>query len=501
MPVNYLKSTIFLILFSLILRLFIASQLEFGNDEVYYWLYAKYPAISHFDHPAMVGFFIQFFSLDLLFDSELAIRLSAIIPASFNMFLVFLIGKYLKDEQTGFIATILYNLSIYGLIISGTFILPDAPLIFFWLLSFYLLIQVLPKKPLDVNQNLLLLAFFFIGCAIYSKYQAVYLLIGGGLYVLFFNREWLKEWRLYVGLIFPLIAVGLIYYWNYQNDFISYKFHGERVSFFNFEFNHNSFLREVLGQFGYNNPYIFILTVIMLIHFFKNRFLFDKKVVWLFLCFSLPLIFTTIYLSVSRDTLPHWSGVSYITLLPLIAVYISKKKHIIKKLLRGFSALLVVLILATFVITKGWFLSVPSSEKKEQLGRKDVLMDLYGWKQTSKKITKVLEDKKLKHLPIISNRWYPASHIDYYIAKPNKMKVYGVGALNDIHKYYWINKTYPKLQNNVLYITDSRNYQHPNDLYKADYQQIKEITAIPIQRNGVVVKYVFLFELNKLEVL
>ena len=81
------------------LRLFLAGNLEFGNDEVYYWLYAKYPDLSHFDHPPMVGFFIQFFTGNLYFDSEFFIRLAAIIPTSINMYVVFLIGSYIKSGK------------------------------------------------------------------------------------------------------------------------------------------------------------------------------------------------------------------------------------------------------------------------------------------------------------------------------------------------------------------------------------------------------------------
>ena len=138
----------------------------------------------------------------------------------------------------------------------GTFILPDAPLVLFWLLSFYYFIQTIPEfsnKKLNLK---LMLGFLFAGCAIYSKYQAVYLLLGVGLYVLLFNRSWLKNTFFYLGFVFPLIAVALIFYWNYDNDFISYKFHGNRVSLFSFKFNKNSFIREILGQFLYNNPYI-----------------------------------------------------------------------------------------------------------------------------------------------------------------------------------------------------------------------------------------------------
>lgn len=493
---KYKNKAILLIIVSALLRIFLSGSLEFGNDEVYYWLYAKYPDISHFDHPPFVGFFIQLFTFNLLFDSELAIRLAAIIPTSISMYIVFLIGRYLKNEKAGFTAVILYNLSIYGLIISGTFILPDSPLVLFWLLSFYVLLQVLPKEPKQAKRSKLLLAFFFIGCAIYSKYQAVYLLLGMGLYILLFNRKWLKTWQLYIGALFPIMFILLIYYWNYQNDFISYKFHENRVSFFSLKFNHFSFFREIMGQFSYNNPYIFVMTLLMLIAFFRNKFNFNRKISLLFLSFSLPLIFTTIYLSFSRDTLPHWSGVSYLTLLPLLAVYLSDKNNINRNLLRGFSVLLVLLVLAVFVVNYGWFLPHPVSKSKENLSRKDAIMDMYGWEQASKKLSKIFEEKGLKNKPIISNKWYPASHIDYYIARPNKMKVYGVGGLTDIHKYYWINSKYKDLAGSVLYITDSRNYLHPKELYSKRYANIRQLATVPLKRSGVVVKYVFLFELS-----
>jgi len=60
MPISYKKVAILFIVFSTFVRLLISYFLEFGNDEVYYWLYAKYPAISHFDHPPMVGFLSNF---------------------------------------------------------------------------------------------------------------------------------------------------------------------------------------------------------------------------------------------------------------------------------------------------------------------------------------------------------------------------------------------------------------------------------------------------------
>ncbi|PQJ72333.1 ArnT family glycosyltransferase [Polaribacter butkevichii] len=494
MHIPYKKTAFFVIIISTIFRLFWASQLEFGNDEVYYWLYAKYPDLSHFDHPSMVGFFIQFFTANLYFDSELAIRLAAILPTSIAMYVVFLIGRYLKNDFVGLLSVLLYNISIYGLIISGTFILPDAPMVLFWLLAFYFLIQVVPYQPKKENLLKLFLGFLCIGLAIYSKYQAIYLLLGVGLYVLFFNRKWLLKWQFYVAFIFPFVAVGLIVYWNYQNDFISYKFHNERVSFFNLKFRQASFLREIVGQIIYNNPYIFVTIILMIVAFIKKNFFFDKKIVRFFLLFSIPLMATTIYLSLSRDTLPHWSSVSYLTLLPLLAVYISTNKNIRRNLIIGCAFLMILLSGVALEINNGWVLPVQITETKEILGRKDALMDLYGWQQASKKVTKVLQAHNLTNLPIISDQWYPAAHIDYYIAKPNNMLVYGVGALTKIHKYYWINSQNRALTNHkVLYITDSRNFRNPAKVYSKKYNQFKLIETIPILRNKETVKYVFIY--------
>ena len=101
---NYKKFLLFLVIISFVIRAFLASILELTNDEVNYWLYALYPSLSHFDHPPMVGFFIQFTTANLMFDKEFFLRLSSVILGGFNTWLIFLIGKKLKDEAAGFFA-------------------------------------------------------------------------------------------------------------------------------------------------------------------------------------------------------------------------------------------------------------------------------------------------------------------------------------------------------------------------------------------------------------
>ena len=78
-PRQVRSAMLILVLLSLVVRAFLAGFLEFGNDEVYYWTYALFPDVSHFDHPPMVGMLIQLTTLNLAFDSELMIRLGAVL--------------------------------------------------------------------------------------------------------------------------------------------------------------------------------------------------------------------------------------------------------------------------------------------------------------------------------------------------------------------------------------------------------------------------------------
>ena len=148
---NINKSLILLLSVSTLLRGFFAYFLEFGNDEVYYWTYAMFPDWSHFDHPPMVGWFIQLFSCNLLFSREFFLRLSSVVFMTLNTYLIYLIGKQVKNEQTGFYAALLYTASVYAFVITGIFILPDTPLSVFSLLA---VLQFVKYFHNDKNKHL-----------------------------------------------------------------------------------------------------------------------------------------------------------------------------------------------------------------------------------------------------------------------------------------------------------------------------------------------------------
>ena len=250
------RMLIWLLAVSAIVRGIMAAWLEFGNDEVYYWTYALYPDWSHFDHPPMVGWMIQLFSLNLLLDSEFFIRLASVLFMTADTYIIYRIGKDIKDAQTGFYAALLYTASVYGFVITGIFIMPDTPLMLFWLLAIWMVI-----RSLSLSKGRYFILFgLFAGLAMLSKYSGVFLWVGMGLYILVFNRKQLKNPYLYVSLLISALCCIPILYWNLQYDFISFSFHGDRVGLG--KINFATFCTEVAGEFLYNNPVNFVLFVI-----------------------------------------------------------------------------------------------------------------------------------------------------------------------------------------------------------------------------------------------
>lgn len=505
---KYRTNVLFLIIISTLVRGFLAANLELGNDEVYYRLYALYPDWSHFDHPLMVGVVMQFFSLNMLFQSEFFLRLGSLIFGALNIWIMFQIGCLIKNERTGFFASILYVASIYASVIAGIFILPDTPQSLFWLLSVFLMLKVLPEKPLPkkVNYPMLLLGLT-LGLGMLSKYTTIFLWGGVVSYIFFFRREWYRNISLYLALFISLICVLPILIWNFQNDFISFTFHSGRIDLEGYGLNFNAFFREILGEIVYNNPINYFLIMLAIVPIFKSRLNIKKSFPAIIVLSSLPLIISIQIFSLFRETLPHWSAPAFITLIALAAVWLDqiKKIKLVKRLLTTSVTFTgIVLILGYFQINNG-LINFSGNENSERLGKNDFSLDMFGYKQTGKGFATIVEhDLKTGKMPansvLFGDNWFPLANFDYYAAYPIGMEVFGISDLNHLHKYAWVNKIRGGLQMgmNGYYLTDSKYFRTPNELMQASFETIEIADTIPIYRGGNLVKMAFVYRLKNL---
>lgn len=499
-------------LFSLLIRGFMAWILELGNDEVYYWTYALFPDLSHFDHPPMVGFTIQAFSWNLYFDSELFIRLGSVVLGAANTWIIFLIAKKVRGLLAGLFAAMLYNTSVYCFVIAGVFILPDTPQLFFWLISLYILVVVLPGKPITKNRATgLFFAAFPIGLAMLSKYTSVFLWLGAGLYILLYNREWLRKSELYLSFLLTFLIFSPIVLWNIENEFISFTFQGERVSFFGAGLRPDYFFTELLGQISYNNPVNYFIIIGALVALWHKRFQIDNEQKRILLLTSLPLILTFLFFSLFRRTLPHWTAPAYIGLIVIASAYLADKamkpsKAILfpKSILLSGSLLAIILVLGLLQIKLG-LIQFPQNDDPKRLGENDVTLDMYGWKQLGYKFSQIVDaDFYKKNMnadaPIISNKWFPAAHIDYYVARPYDYFLITIGDIQSLHKYAWINRDRPAIRpgSDAYFITGSRDFKSPEFLLEY-FEKIENPEIIRIFKGDKHVENFFVYRLRNCE--
>ncbi|MBR4561304.1 MAG: glycosyltransferase family 39 protein [Bacteroidales bacterium] len=510
---NINKILIWLLVISAVVRGVLAAWMEFGNDEVYYWTYALYPDWSHFDHPPMVGWVIQLFSLNLLFDSEFFIRLASVVIMTANTYIIFRIGKELKDAQTGLYAALLYTASIYAFVITGIFIMPDTPLMLFWLLAVWTAIKYfLVKVPEPVEgptdsetvlrqaqQPWLLILFgLFTGLAMLSKYSGVFLWVGMGLYILVFKRKQLKNPYLYLSLLLSAICCIPILYWNIKYNFASLSFHGERVG--GGTLNFSTFGTELAGEFFYNNPVNFVLAIFAVVAVFKKRLNLEKSTQRLILCIALPMIALFWVFSLTRPTLPHWNAPAYVLLILLSAAYLKDKHETLpQSIIAALSVLLITLVVGVAEIKTG-FIPLDKHTEPEQIGRDDFTIDMYGWRQLGEKFAdfraqKIAEGVMNEEDGIVANQWFPLANLDYYVARPLGLRVMGLGWPAFLHKYLWINDERGgfHLGENYWFFSDSRYPKDPKTTYQWYFKEIELVGVIEIDRCGKPAKNFFVY--------
>jgi hypothetical protein len=496
-----------LLLLSAAIRAFVAGFIELGNDEVYYWTYAKFPALSHFDHPPMVGLVIQFFTFNLKFDSEFFLRLGSVVFGTLSTGMMFLIGKKIKNPLTGLYAALLFSASFYGFILSGTFILPDSPQVFFWLLTVYCLLHSLAEHEVTPGaRNWLFFAGIAAGFALLSKYHSLFLLGGAFMFMLMYNRRWFLVKETYGAFFVALLFTLPVVFWNIENDFISFTFHENRVGVSASGIQLQYFLTEVVGQIFYNNPVNVGIILFALVSMSRKGNFLDASYRRLILWLSLPLIVVFLIFSLFKSTLPHWTGPGYLGLILIAAAYLSEPgtrqsalRLIPFPVAISLAFILTIVVAGVGQIRYGW---VPLQRWKMD----DVSLDMYGWKQLGVKIAQVSAWDENHYMidpgsPFLTFRWFPAANFDYYVARPLHRKVYAFGDLERIHKYFWINGERGRLKpgSDAYYIALSDDYEDPVSLYGNMYSMIIPSDTIYITRGSDTVRKAFVYRLIDLK--
>lgn len=235
------------IFFVFIINLLQGAYTELLSDEAYYWMYSQNMDWGFYDHPPAVSVWIYLSSL--FFSGEIGVRFFSAVSYCVIIWMVWkTIDHPRKKEFTWLFLTIILSsvlLSVYGFITT-----PDTALMMFYSVFLYAYHMYLSKNSL---MSYLLLSISIAGM-MYSKYHG-FLII---LFVILSNFKLLKDSKLWLTVLFSVVLYFPHLYWQWNNDFISFKFHlierGNRV--YKFE---NTLLHfvNIIIIFGFTFPIIY----------------------------------------------------------------------------------------------------------------------------------------------------------------------------------------------------------------------------------------------------
>lgn len=237
---------------SLFLKIILALYMPVFGDESYYWFWGQHIQLSYFDHPGMVGWLTWLGSKLTFFPTAFMVRWPFVILGSLSFFLFIKILRLLKQEPHTITWLCLFYLMNPMLGVGSIFATPDVPLVFFWSLSFWLMLQIMAAQK-TVHYALLGLV---LGLGLCSKYHIVLFPISIIVSLALSKQiSVIQPKKLLLTILFGLIFSMPVIVWNYNNDWASFAFQ------LNHGFNGNRFtilwsLTYILGQLFIFNPFL-----------------------------------------------------------------------------------------------------------------------------------------------------------------------------------------------------------------------------------------------------
>jgi hypothetical protein len=315
--VSAVAATTWLIIISGVLRIVAASSVGLGIGESYYFGAARHLSLSYFDQPPAAAF-LAGMSLRLAGTANgLALRMPFILLFAGSTWLAFLVGRRLFGPWQGFWAAVLFNLAPVFALSTGIFLQPEGPLMFFWLATIYCLAPLLlgPVRP-DANRQWIA-AGAMLGLALLSKYSALFIALGAGLFLLADRdrRRWLAQPGPWLAVAVSLICFTPVLAWNANHGWISLLWQGNRGA--NYHGLHLDWLTHNLtGQMIELLPWIWLPLLIEPLRAIRGTSA-ELSVRRLLVCIGLPpiLAFSAVSAYAPIGDHFHWGTPGYLTLL------------------------------------------------------------------------------------------------------------------------------------------------------------------------------------------
>ena len=291
-----------------VIRLVLAAWMPLAPDEAYYWIWSRALAPGYLDHPPMVALWIRA-GTALAGQTALGVRLLGPVAAAVASALLFDAARLLfPATRAGIPAVLLLNASLL-LGVGSIIMTPDSPLLFFWTAALW----AMARLAAGGSGHWWLAAGIFAGLALDSKYTAVFLPAGIGLWTLIVptGRAWLRSWQPWVAVLIALLLFCPVVAWNAVHDWAGFVKQGGRVDDWQ-PMRAVGFLSELIGgQIGLATPLVFGLCMAGL-WVAVRRARFGRDPAWsLLAALSLPPVLVFLQHATGGRVQGNWPAIIY----------------------------------------------------------------------------------------------------------------------------------------------------------------------------------------------
>ncbi len=408
------RALVLLIVGSAVAHAVSARFLGLGNDEAYHYLYATHPALSYYDHPPFMAWVERAgLALTGLTETTWAPRLGFIGLFAGSTILLYRLTERAYGSRAAFLAALGLNLTGYYGLAAATFVLPDGPLLFFWLLTVDRLTVAL-ENPDSRRLGPWIAVGLAWGCALLSKYHAIFLPMGVGLYLLLDRGQW--RWFFRAG---PSLAVGVgilvfspVVFWNATHGWASFLFQGGRAVG-GVSPRPDLLAIAIAAQAGYLFPWIWAPLVLFLFRGL-GRWPTAASFERLWLCLAVVPWTAFLLVAAFRPVLPHWGLIGLVTLFPFLGRFweqrfLARPERTTRLLAASGAVSLLLLGLAVGEYRLGWLQRGPDHWGPLD-ERTDPTLDLYGWDQVALRIRNLgLLDQPESF--VFTRYWYQSAQV------------------------------------------------------------------------------------------
>ncbi|TLX70826.1 glycosyltransferase family 39 protein [Labilibacter sediminis] len=450
-----------------ILRLIISLSMGIMPQDAYYYFYSEHLALSYFDHPPMIAYFIKLFT-SVLGSSDIVVKLTDFMVTLMSYLSFFYLGKIFIPKERLQNAMLLYGSTILLTVLSMN-TTPDVPLILFWTLS----LITLYKSVFEDKLLYWIISGVLIGLAFDSKYTALFLIIGLICFLILSKkyRHFLFSKELFLMLVFFALAVSPIFIWNINNDWISFKFQSsERAdSIMQFKIKWNYFFGNIATQFILLLPVLFVGVVTILFKHIKKvvtKWKLPSDRVLFLLSFSAPIILFFFAISLIYWVKLNWMMPAYVSAIILVTIYLKQKwvKH----------QIIVSLVLHVLLLAQVLFYIVPIHSDDTW----------YGWKKLKTEV-ETLKTEYPDHFIFSRDGYKTTAVLNFYLDE----KIYARNVIGEhALQYSIIDNDLKHLDGkSALFIDSDKKVKHINKSGKTPKVLVEHFDKI-IELDPILIK-------------